>query len=219
MPMSCNHQSICAQLLFQPMIPTYVFGWPTGQETGEYLALDLGTQRLKHDTSSAEYPSGGTNLRVCLVTLNGSGKFEITQSKYRLTEEQKQDEGQKLFDFCAECIKTFIESNMGSIADFAGEENKIPLGFTVCSLQSVSVRFIHFGFFSSPIQLRESWLRLTWKYSLTVTRQERIDHGVLIRWTKGFGAPNTEGQDVTAMFRKSLDKHVRHISKPLLPAF
>lgn len=26
----------------QPMIPTFVFGWPSGQETGEYLALDLG---------------------------------------------------------------------------------------------------------------------------------------------------------------------------------
>ena len=26
----------------QPMIPTFVFGWPTGEETGEYLAVDLG---------------------------------------------------------------------------------------------------------------------------------------------------------------------------------
>ena len=25
------------------MIPTYVFGWPTGQEKGDYLAVDLGT--------------------------------------------------------------------------------------------------------------------------------------------------------------------------------
>lgn len=25
------------------MIPTFVFGWPTGKETGDYLALDLGT--------------------------------------------------------------------------------------------------------------------------------------------------------------------------------
>ena len=24
------------------MIPTFVFGYPSGQETGEYLALDLG---------------------------------------------------------------------------------------------------------------------------------------------------------------------------------
>jgi len=138
------------------MIPTYVFGWPTGREVGEFLALDL----------------GGTNLRVCLVTLSGDGKFEITQSKYRLTEEQKQEDGQKLFDFCVECIKTFIESNIHNVDDFV-DGARIPLGFT----------------FSYPAS------------------QERIDHGVLIRWTKGFGAPNTEGHDVAAMFRKSLEKY------------
>jgi hypothetical protein len=72
---------------------------------------------------------GGTNLRVCLVTLQGKGKFEITQSKYRLSEEQKQDEGQKLFDFCAECLKTFIDTNLDETGLKDGE--KLPLGFTV----------------------------------------------------------------------------------------
>lgn len=72
---------------------------------------------------------GGTNLRVCLVTLEGGGKFEITQSKYRLTEEQKQEDGQKLFDFCAECLKTFIDSNIdGGIIQ---KDSILPLGFTV----------------------------------------------------------------------------------------
>jgi hypothetical protein len=74
---------------------------------------------------------GGTNLRVCLVTLQGNGKFEITQSKYRLTEEQKQEEGQKLFDFCAQCLKTFIDTNLGEGTVKDGE--KLPLGFTVSS--------------------------------------------------------------------------------------
>ena len=27
----------------QPMIPTFVFGWPSGDESGDYLAIDLGT--------------------------------------------------------------------------------------------------------------------------------------------------------------------------------
>ena len=50
-------------------------------------------------------------------------------------------------------------------------------------------------------------------------RQDRIDHGVLIRWTKGFGAPNTEGHDVVEMFRKSLAKHVRdHLQRLLAVA-
>ncbi|KAJ7322826.1 hexokinase [Mycena albidolilacea] len=142
-----------------PMIPTYVFGWPTGQETGNILAVDL----------------GGTNLRVCLVTLEGEGKFEITQTKYRLTEEQKQEDGQKLFDFCAECLKTFVDTNLADENSGLKLEpgEKLPLGFT----------------FSYPCS------------------QERIDHGELIRWTKGFGAANTEGQDVAAMFRKSLAKY------------
>jgi hexokinase len=80
--------------------------------------------------------SGGTNLRVCLVTLQGEGKFEITQTKYRLTEEQKQEDGQKLFDFCAECLKTFVDTNLADensgLKLKAGE--RLPLGFTVSSL-------------------------------------------------------------------------------------
>jgi hexokinase len=139
------------------MIPTYVFGWPTGQEKGDFLALDL----------------GGTNLRVCLVTLQGEGKFEISQTKYRLTEEQKQDDGQKLFDFCAECLNTFVETNTGEGAGQLKPGQSLPLGFT----------------FSYPCS------------------QERIDHGELIRWTKGFGAGNTEGRDVAEMFKKSLEKY------------
>ncbi|KIK55488.1 hypothetical protein GYMLUDRAFT_47692 [Collybiopsis luxurians FD-317 M1] len=141
------------------MIPTFVFGWPTGKESGDFLALDL----------------GGTNLRVCLVTLQGEGKFEMTQTKYRLTEEQKHDEGQKLFDFCAECLKTFIDTNYtdGEGKSTLKPGETLPLGFT----------------FSYPCV------------------QERIDHGELIRWTKGFGALNTEGRDVAEMFRNSIAKY------------
>ncbi|TFK25469.1 hexokinase [Coprinopsis marcescibilis] len=141
-----------------PMIPTFVFGWPSGNEKGEFLAIDL----------------GGTNLRVCLLNLQGNGKFEITQSKYRLSEEQKQDDGQKLFDFCVDCLKLFIEANSGEdgILQLVPGQ-KIPLGFT----------------FSYPC------------------KQDKIDHGILIRWTKGFGSPNTEGKNVAEMFREALSKH------------
>ena len=79
------------------MIPTYVFGWPKGSEVGEYLAIDLG---VLFDNTVRVYTLisrvGGTNLRVCHVNLEGGGKFEITQTKYKLTEEQKQEEGSKL---------------------------------------------------------------------------------------------------------------------------
>jgi hexokinase len=92
------------------MIPTYSFGYPTGKESGDYLAVDL----------------GGTNLRVCHVSLEGEGKFQITQSKYRLTEEQKQaSEGQELFDFCAECLGRFVKDQFGDDV-----KKVIPMGFT-----------------------------------------------------------------------------------------
>ena len=139
-----------------PMLPAYVFGWPTGDEVGSYLALDL----------------GGTNLRVCHVVLKGAGKFEITQSKFRLTEEQKQTEGQELFDFCADCLATFIKDHFGDQNGDVILEEELALGFT----------------FSYPME------------------QDKIDHGKLVRWTKGFGNPNTEGRECAAMFRKSLDK-------------
>ena len=117
------------------MIPTFVFGWPTGQEKGDYLALDLGIPRslsLFLDSKLKCQNLGGTNLRVCLVTLQGDQKFEITQSKYRLTEEQKQDDGQKLFDFCAECLKIFVDSSLTDpLTSHLGSGGKIPLGFTV----------------------------------------------------------------------------------------
>jgi hypothetical protein len=73
------------------------------------------------------------------VTLQGDGKFEITQSKYRLSEEQKNGDGQKLFDFCAECLKTFVETNVGSDQEGPIKDgHHLPLGFTVSFL----LRFI-----------------------------------------------------------------------------
>ncbi|MBW0545789.1 hypothetical protein O181_085504 [Austropuccinia psidii MF-1] len=139
-----------------PMIPTFVFGWPTGNEIGPYLAVDL----------------GGTNLRVCHVELEGQGRFEITQAKYKLTEEQKQQDGEKLFDFCAECLSKFIHDQYADDDGKLQLEEEIALGFT----------------FSYPCI------------------QKRIDHGELLRWTKGFGNPNVEGHDVGEMFSKSLKK-------------
>ncbi|TNY17550.1 hexokinase-domain-containing protein [Rhodotorula diobovata] len=140
-----------------PMLPTFVFGWPTGQEKGSYLAVDL----------------GGTNLRVCHVELEGDGKFEVTQTKYRLTEEQKLSDAQGLFDFCAECLDNFVKDHFGDDDGNVDLDEPIPVGFT----------------FSYPCE------------------QDRIDHGVLIRWTKGFGAPGAEGEDCAALFKKGLEKY------------
>lgn len=86
---------------------------PTGYETGNYLALDM----------------GGTNLRVCQVTLTEQKSgFDIIQSKYRIPEELKTGKAEELWTYIADCLQQFLEAYHG-----AGDVNKmgkIPLGFT-----------------------------------------------------------------------------------------
>ncbi|KAK9674625.1 hypothetical protein K7432_017084 [Basidiobolus ranarum] len=94
------------------MIPTYVTGRPTGQETGSYLALDL----------------GGTNFRVCQVDLKGNGEFTIAQHKYALSHEHKTGDGKLLFDFLAECVDDFITQRPE--AESLRQAAIVPLGFT-----------------------------------------------------------------------------------------
>ncbi|KAL0636181.1 hexokinase [Maublancomyces gigas] len=96
-----------------PMNPTWVIGYPTGDETGTFLALDM----------------GGTNLRVCEVELpEEKGQYDIYQSKYRLPEEIKCGTGEQLFDYIAECVKQFL------IANHEGQDiselKELYLGFT-----------------------------------------------------------------------------------------
>lgn len=94
-----------------PMNPTWCMGFPTGNETGTFLALDM----------------GGTNLRVCEIHLpEAKGEFDITQSKYRMPEELKtSDDPEELWDYIADCLQQFVEFH------HEGEElEKMPLGFT-----------------------------------------------------------------------------------------
>lgn len=84
---------------------------PTGYETGSYLALDM----------------GGTNLRVCQVTLTEQkSEFDIIQSKYRMPEELKTGDAEELWEYIADCLLQFIETHHGDVAKL----DKLPLGFT-----------------------------------------------------------------------------------------
>ncbi|KAJ1798635.1 hypothetical protein LPJ59_002374 [Coemansia sp. RSA 2399] len=91
-----------------PMIPTYVHRRPTGKETGTFLALDL----------------GGTNLRVCQVTLNGDTTYGLVQQKFTITPEAKDS---RLWDFIAECVGVFLEEH-----DLHPDKGRraIPCGYT-----------------------------------------------------------------------------------------
>ncbi|KAI8332034.1 hexokinase-domain-containing protein [Chlamydoabsidia padenii] len=89
------------------MIPSFVSGRPTGQETGKYLALDL----------------GGTNLRVCHVELLGDGKYTLHQQKYVVSEQLKMGDMRHLCDFIADCVDDFI-------SEHGDPHHSLDLGFT-----------------------------------------------------------------------------------------
>ena len=93
-----------------PMNPTWVMGYPTGDEQGTFLALDM----------------GGTNLRVCEIILpEEKGEFDIIQSKYRMPDELKTGKAEELWEYVADCLQQFIEYH------HEGEDlDKLPLGFT-----------------------------------------------------------------------------------------
>jgi hexokinase len=93
-----------------PMNPTWVMDWPTGTESGVYLALDM----------------GGTNLRVAEITLDGKRGFDVMQSKYHMPENMKYGKSSDhLWDYIAECLDKFLQSNHPD-----EELDKVHLGFT-----------------------------------------------------------------------------------------
>lgn len=94
------------------MNPTWVMAYPNGYETGTFLALDM----------------GGTNLRVCQITLTDQkSEFDIIQSKYRMPEELKTGEADELWEYIADCLLQFIETHHGAVT---GTGEMLPLGFT-----------------------------------------------------------------------------------------
>jgi hexokinase len=85
-------------------------GFPTGYETGTFLALDM----------------GGTNLRVCQITLTeAKSEFDIIQSKYRMPEGLKTGDADELWEYIADCLEQFIDQH-----PCEKTSEKIPLGFT-----------------------------------------------------------------------------------------
>ncbi|KAJ5101509.1 hexokinase [Penicillium alfredii] len=93
-----------------PMNVTWVLGFPDGYEQGTFLALDM----------------GGTNLRVCEITLTDEkGAFDITQSKYKMPDELRTGTAEELWEYIADCLQQFIEFHHEN-EDLA----KLPLGFT-----------------------------------------------------------------------------------------
>lgn len=78
------------------MYPTWVFGFPDGHERGQFLTVDL----------------GGTNLRVCWITLGGTDhKPEIEQDTFKLPDHVKVGSADELWNLIAECLQKFTEKH------------------------------------------------------------------------------------------------------------
>lgn len=143
---------------------TWVHSLPSGNERGTFLTLDL----------------GGTNLRVCKVTLHGQEppnptnspspgqKFSLEQEQYKLPDHIKSSTAEELWTHIADKLSTFLSSK-GLDKEYT-KEKPMPLGFT----------------FSYP------------------ATQDAINHAVLQTWTKGFDIKGVEGHDVAAQLREKM---------------
>ncbi|KAF9434821.1 glucokinase [Entomortierella beljakovae] len=98
------------------MIPSYVTGRPDGHERGSYLALDL----------------GGTNLRVCLISLKGNHQLEIQQRTFKVPTHLQRAEVHELMNFIATSIKDFISNEHinAKICEHSVGTDTLELGFT-----------------------------------------------------------------------------------------
>lgn len=76
------------------MIPSYVTRMPTGNETGTYLALDL----------------GGSTLRVSAVQLLGNGQVKVTEVRRLITGTLRSGTTDAFFDWVVDAIAELIET-------------------------------------------------------------------------------------------------------------
>lgn len=93
-----------------PMIPGWVMDFPTGKETGNYLALDF----------------GGTNVRVVNVALLGDSKFTFQYDKFSIPDEIRVGKSEDLWDFIANGVGKFVEKEFKDVKI----EKKLAMGFT-----------------------------------------------------------------------------------------
>ncbi|PRT55757.1 Glucokinase [Wickerhamiella sorbophila] len=145
-----------------PMLPTYLTTVPTGDEKGVYLAADL----------------GGTNFRVCSVTLLGEGKFDIVQEKWPTPQEVMRGDAAGLFKFLADCMDEFLRKHHGD--KFTCEE-----GVTIAGKVD-------------PLKLG-----LTFSFPIT---QTSLNTGTLLRWTKGFDILELVGKDVAKLLQAEITR-------------
>ncbi|ORX75210.1 hypothetical protein BCR32DRAFT_225264 [Anaeromyces robustus] len=90
------------------MLPSFVTKLPTGQELGNFISLDL----------------GGTNFKVCKVYLENPYQIRVQQKKFSIPETAKNADGERLFDFMADSVESFLKDRN------INKEKEQELGFT-----------------------------------------------------------------------------------------
>ncbi|KAI9575011.1 hexokinase [Boletus coccyginus] len=162
------------------MIPTFVKSVPDGSETGHsnstFLALDL----------------GGTNLRVCEVTLLGNKTFSLRQQKYKVSETIKAGEVTTLFDYLADSVDTFL-------TDSGSPSSAIPPSLANGSHDAILAD-----------NSDSSYIPLALTFSFPV-EQTALDSGTLLTWTKGFSAKNAIGKDIVKLLQDAFDRRHIHV--------
>ncbi|KAG2414123.1 hypothetical protein HFD88_003314 [Aspergillus terreus] len=93
-----------------PMNVTWVTGYPHGEETGDYITVDM----------------GGTNLRVCQVILTEErGGYRLTQEKFKLPPGIRDGSADELWEFIADCLNRFLEKY-----NMKDQSENLPVAFT-----------------------------------------------------------------------------------------
>jgi hexokinase len=92
------------------MNPTWVMELPHGDEKGTFFTMDM----------------GGTNFRVCKVTLNGSAKYDVVQMDNKIPKSLKSGTADQLYHYIADCLQQFIDRYSISEKELA----ETPLAFT-----------------------------------------------------------------------------------------
>ncbi|KAK8122611.1 hexokinase [Apiospora sp. TS-2023a] len=93
------------------MEATWVLGYPSGKEAGSFLVVDL----------------GGTNLRICWITLKTNAQpTEMEQKRYALPASIKTATSDELWDLISDSVSDFIKE----FKLHNGSSEPLPLGFT-----------------------------------------------------------------------------------------
>ncbi|KAI5458949.1 hypothetical protein BGZ63DRAFT_360972 [Mariannaea sp. PMI_226] len=153
-------------------VPSFVTKLPDGSEKGVCLAIDL----------------GGTNLRVCSVTLHGDSTLSSIQSKTAIPQEMMvADTYKTLFGFIAQHTESFMRQHMPEALDKWQDVLK-----TESDTLDEQTRQKH-------------CYSLGFAFSFTFD-QHAINQGTLMYWTKAFTIKDAVGRDPCAMLQEALDE-------------